>query len=730
MKSIDEYLRLQDETNKEIRLILLDLETVERKEKEVVYLENKKLLDKLAVSSCSIVDETRNEFALLRNRIGTLESTNATKKLGLTPEISNLFQLASNLESKLVHLETKISKPADVKESSDNILSESPPIVNHTTVKKIGWNGLKLGVGALNLVGIILILISLSTFGRYAYVNFMSKEMKGATLFVIPTLILLVGELYFSKKNYKFSKSITALGISGLYTAVIINYLVLDNITGIFALVITTIITGGAIYLSYKKESNLLRIVTLMGAYICLVPVGKISMQQSYIIVTILIIINILNIYFPLQAIKNKDINISFEFYTSMLALFSTLIIGMSFDENVLILLLITITVIYSVQFMLTCKEKESTLNSLGLLLYFIIYPLVTIEKYWNSTIWYAPLASYCIIGIVILLRVKNTSKWTGYVGFVLTALSILLRINLMWGDKYTTVTIIAISILVLSTLMAWLKDKNIFLKSTLIGLVFISILSYLFNINKSISIIYLVLFASILYYSKEFKNNLVIIAFKYFYLLTIAGWILNQIIDIDVFNNLESFILLSICVIYTVIINKVNILRHDNIKIMNYISLCLITLACIISGLFGNTEFYLSTSLIVYILVSMFTEDYVDSKILRQNKVLIYALLTTYIVVRLSFIVDAVYEFKQLLLSTSLMLVALGSVFLGFKIKNSKLRKYGLILSLITCAKLMLVDFYSFNFIIKTLVFMIVGVIALIISYTFSKLEKEHKNK
>ncbi|MBZ9623369.1 DUF2339 domain-containing protein [Clostridium sp. FP2] len=638
--------------------------------------------------------------------------------------------MASNLESKLVHLETKISKSTDVQESSNNPLSESLPIVNHTTVKKIGWNGLKLGVGALNLVGIILILISLSTFGRYVYVNFMSKEMKGATLFVISTLILLVGELYFSKKNYKFSKGITALGISGLYTAVIINYLVLNNLTGIFALVITAIITGGAIYLSYKKESNLLRIVTLIGAYICLVPVGKISMQQSYIIVTILVIINILNIYFPLQAIKNKDINISFELYTSMLALFSTLIIGVSFDEDVLILLLITITVIYSVQFMLTCKEKESTLNSVGLLLYFIIYPLVISGKYWNSAIWYTPLVAYCIIGIVILLRVKNTSKWTGYVGFMLTCLAILLRINLMWGDKYTTVTIIAISILVLSTLMAWLKDKNIFLKSTLIGLVFISILSYLFNIDRSISIIYIVLFASILYCSKEFKNNLVIIAFKYFYLLTIAGWVLNRIINIDVLNNLESFIVLSICIIYTVIMNKVAILRHDNIKIMNYISLCIVTLACIISGLFGNTEFYLTTALIVFILVSMFTEDYIDTKRLGHNKELIYALLSTYIVVRLSFMVDAVYEFKQLLISTSLMLVALGSVFLGFKINNSKLRKYGLILSLITCAKLMLVDFYSFNFIIKTLVFMIVGVIALIISYTFSKLEKEHKNK
>jgi hypothetical protein len=277
---------------------------------------------------------------------------------------------------------------------------------------------------------------------------------------------------------------------------------------------------------------------------------------------------------------------------------------------------------------------------------------------------------------------------------------------------------------------LAWLKDKNVFLKFTSIGLVFISILSYVANINESSSIIYLVLFASIIYFSKEFKNNLVIIAFKYFYVLTIAGWVLNKIIDIEMFNNLESSIVLSICIIYTILINKVDILRHDNIKIMNYISLCLISAACILSGLVGNTEFYLTTALIVYMLVSMFTEEYISTERLGSYKSFIYALLSTYIVVRLSFMVDAVFEFKQLLLSTSLMLVALGSVFLGFKVKNSILRKYGLILSLITCVKLMLVDFYSFEFIIKTLVFMIVGVIALIISYTFSKLEKEYKNK
>ncbi|MBW9153074.1 DUF2339 domain-containing protein [Clostridium estertheticum] len=735
MRGIDDYLRLQEETNNEIHLILLDLETVEKKEKELVYLENKKILGKLEAYNLGVADKTRNEFVTLKNRIVAITVSNETKKLGLTTEISNLFQMVSNLEMKLVQLETKIS---EVTTSQTHTLKEPTNVpqhlkeenINHTSIKKPEGNSLKLGIGALNLIGIILILISLSTFGRVVYVNFMSKEMKGLTLFVIPILILLLSELYLLRKNYKFSKGITALGISGLYIAVIINYLELENISGIITLVITALITAGAIYLSYKKESNLLRIVTLIGAYICLVPVDNISSGQSYTLLIILIFINILNIYFPLQEIKSKEINVSFEFYTSMLALISTIIIGVNFDKHVLTLLYILITLIYSVQFMITCKRKESTLNSIGILMYFIIYPFSSLSIYIDTTIWYVPLLAYCIIGIAILLRLKNSSKWTGYVGVVITCLDILFRLNLDLHGKYSIVTISVISVLVLSTLMVWLKDKNIFLRVTLIGLVGLSMLNCLININKPISIIYLVLYAAIIYCSKEFKNNIVIIMFKYFYLLIIAGWVFNEINNIDIFNNLQSFIVLSIFVIYTVVINKFDILKHDNIKIMNFISLCFIVFLCIISGLYGNIQFYLTTMLIIYILVSMFTDEYIDNTRFNFNKVLIGALLSTYIVVRLSFIVDVVYEFKQLMLSISLMLVAFGSVFLGFKINNSQLRKYGLILSLITCAKLMLIDFYSFNFIIKTLVFMIVGIIALLISYTFSKLEKEHKNK
>lgn len=740
MRGIDEYLRLQEETNKEIRLILLDLETVERKEKELVYLENKHLIDKFNNKSIVMPVIAVNEFAIIKKRLGTLTIIDNAKKLGLTSEISNLFELVNNLESKLLNLEIKTNKfsEKDINEtasqeySKDNVpLYEKQLIIN----KKTGEKGLKLGVSALNLVGIILILISLTTFGRYVYVKFLSKEMKGIVLFLVPIIILLVSELYLRKINYKFSKGITALGISGLYTAVIINYLVLDNITGIFALVITTIITGGAIYLSYKKESNLLRIVTLIGAYICLVPIDKISIGQSYILVVILTIIHALNIYFPLQDIKNKDINIPFEFYTSILALVSTLIIGINLDKNVFVLLLIITTIVYSVQYVITCKAKENLLNSVGLLLYFAIYPLVTWALFFeiglssSSNVPYIPLGIYCVIGLLILFTVKKTVRWTGYTGFVLASLLIIISLPFEGYDSY----VVAISLLTGGTLLLFVKEKNNILKYTLVGLIGISILGYVIAIEEPISAVYLVLFAIILYGSKEFKNILGVIVFKYFYMLSLVWWVQSMIAHTESLYDIEVYIVfisLVICIIYTTIINKVDILKHDTIKSMNYVSLCLMVIIGLLAGLVGTTEFYLSIAITIYILASMLTEDYIDNRRLSNNKTLIYAFLSTYIVVRLCFIVDIVYEVKQLMLSISLMIVALGSVFIGFKLNNSKLRKYGLILSLITCAKLMLVDFYSFDFIIKTLVFLVVGIIALIISYTFSKLENVYKNK
>lgn len=752
MRGIDEYLRLQEETNKEIRLILLDLETVERKEKELVYLENKHLIDKFDNKNIGMPGIARNEFVITKKRLGTLAIIDDAKKLGLASEISNLFELVNSLESKLLNLEIKTNKSSekginetvsqeysnDLKSLRNVPLYEEQPIQNKTENKKTGEKGLKLGVSALNLVGIILILISLTTFGRYVYVNFLSNETKGIVLFLVPILILLAGELYFSKKNFKFSKGITSLGISGLYTAVIINYLVLDNITGIFALGITAIITGGAIYLSYRKESNLLRIVTLVGAYICLVPIDKISIEQSYILVVILTIIHVMNIYFPLQDIKNRDINIPFEFYTSILALVSTLIIGVNLDKNVLVLLLIITTIVYGVQYVITCTAKgNNLLNSIGILLYFTLYPLVTTVVYplselglfTSSYVPYLPLGVYCVIGLSILFIVKKEARWTGYTGFVLASLFIIINMGFEKYDSY----IICLALLTGGTLLLFIKEKNKILEYTLIGLIVISILGYFVTIEEAISVVYLVLFTGILCGSKEFKNTLGVIIFKYFYMLAIVGWVQSMIAHTDSLYDIEVYIVfisLAICIIYTVIINKVYILRHDTIKDMNYVSLWLMVVVGLVAGLIGTTEFYLSIAFTVYIFVSLLTEDYIDTKRLSHNKTLIYAFLSTYIVVRLSFIVDIVYEVKQLILSISLMIVALGSVFIGFKINNSKLRKYGLILSLITCVKLMLVDFYSFDFIIKTLVFLVVGIIALIISYTFSKLENEHKNK
>ena len=75
-------------------------------------------------------------------------------------------------------------------------------------------------------------------------------------------------------------------------------------------------------------------------------------------------------------------------------------------------------------------------------------------------------------------------------------------------------------------------------------------------------------------------------------------------------------------------------------------------------------------------------------------------------------------------------MMFAFINVWIGFKLDKVEIRKYGLMLSLLVCAKLILIDFYSYEFIIKTALFLFVGILSLIISYIYSKLEQELKNK
>ncbi|MDE6965192.1 MAG: DUF2339 domain-containing protein, partial [Lachnospiraceae bacterium] len=74
---------------------------------------------------------------------------------------------------------------------------------------------------------------------------------------------------------------------------------------------------------------------------------------------------------------------------------------------------------------------------------------------------------------------------------------------------------------------------------------------------------------------------------------------------------------------------------------------------------------------------------------------------------------------------SILLMVISLGSVGIGFKIRSKAERICGLIMAAFVSLKLVLYDFREVEIIYKVLVFLVVGVMALLISFLYVRLQK-----
>ncbi len=89
--------------------------------------------------------------------------------------------------------------------------------------------------------------------------------------------------------------------------------------------------------------------------------------------------------------------------------------------------------------------------------------------------------------------------------------------------------------------------------------------------------------------------------------------------------------------------------------------------------------------------------------------------------------IVTSDYPFVNSIL---LMTVALIGVGMGFAIQRKGVRIYGLVLSLVICAKLVLYDFMGANVLQKTILFFVVGVLALMIATIYMLLEHNQEKR
>lgn len=157
----------------------------------------------------------------------------------------------------------------------------------------------KIGIHVFSLIGALFILAAFVTFGFY----FLKGAFQGICIYMAAFALVLFSELFLRRKMQKFAGVITGIGIGCLYAANIVNYLVLHLVNGIIAVLLTLLIAAATIWLSRKRDSVVIRLIGLIGCYVCLYPIHGFETELSFFVLTIILfIVNVAGVLFPNQS--------------------------------------------------------------------------------------------------------------------------------------------------------------------------------------------------------------------------------------------------------------------------------------------------------------------------------------------------------------------------------------------------------------------------------------------
>ncbi|MFZ5987593.1 MAG: DUF2339 domain-containing protein [Bacillota bacterium] len=147
---------------------------------------------------------------------------------------------------------------------------EAEGVDQETIQRRIKNNNLeiKIGLNWLNKIGILVLLVGFSTLMRYAYSNYFTSEMKGAFVFLGGLIFIVAGEILLRKGKDIFAMGLCGGGIGILYISVFHSFFNLDIINLNTALGFSVLITAGAVALSIRYNSMTISSLSIIGGFL------------------------------------------------------------------------------------------------------------------------------------------------------------------------------------------------------------------------------------------------------------------------------------------------------------------------------------------------------------------------------------------------------------------------------------------------------------------------------
>lgn len=557
----------------------------------------------------------------------------------------------------------------------------------------------KIGAGIFSIVGGVFVLAALVIFGFH----FLEGLAQGICLYIASLAVLLISELVLRKKSQGISLVITGIGIGSLYISTVVNYLVLKNMNGLMAALITAVIAIIAVFISRKRDAASIRLLSVFGCYISFLPVGGYESELSFLIVTIMLfLINLVSVFFPNQ--KNEAVIgvVHMIVHTLFCGVITAVLLWSEMQMMYGAFFLVMSLVLLQLTFFRQRGEIPvySTVIFSVCLGFFVLYlSCVGFQDY--RALAYRLLTEIMALAaafVFFLLWGKDRRRW---ISFYFMAF-VIIFFNIFSGYKIET-TIGSLALFIVVKLLSKKKE--------------LTVLDCIVTVVTALEGIYMVgswqfwLFALVLLCSVFFIRRMAVF---HEIVLTLFG-LIGFLGEFDSNWTLpgSAFLMLLLFLLF----NHLPVTKGQKQLPYNIVNTVLASCLYFCCWFCDDIGIHSVMALVgtVAILV-MFRERY---HMRVPKKYLILAGFLSYM------ILSAHFE-TSVLVSSLLMAVALGCVAVGFWVKDKTYRLCGLVVAILVCVKLVVYDFRELSSLPKAILFFTVGILALGISFLYIFLEKK----
>ena len=572
----------------------------------------------------------------------------------------------------------------------------------------------KIGIHVFSLIGALFILAAFVTFGFY----FLKGAFQGICIYMAAFALVLFSELFLRRKMQKFAGVITGIGIGCLYAANIVNYLVLHLVNGIIAVLLTLLIAAASIWLSRKRDSVVIRLIGLIGCYVCLYPIHGFETELSFFVLTvILFIVNVAGVLFPNQsraaAILAVHAALNVIFTGALL-----IIAGLDHVQATYLAALLLSSFIFMeiMAFVNRKREKDNeifiiTCIGSGLLL-FMMFLLETITGEQLVGLIMAAVTVAVSMLLFLLWDKEDERKWAQ----VYFAAGLFLLIG-AFSDQPVEQTITVGVIFLIARIGNRQRQLTALeaIVAVAVGLTGIGLSGSVYAYILAALLVLLSFRINKLYVFHEIVTTASVLVIWFLK----CEWfrLYNWGMDGKWFYPVAVLLLMLLFLLF----HHLQGLRDKKQEVYNIVSLCFIGIFCLLPLFEGH----------LWTRIAIMAAGTLAAFLLLRKRYGLYWKGNTLLWAGFFSLYSITGNFGSPVVSSILiMAAAFFLVGIGFRHKEKMERITGLVLAALVCLKLVLYDFREAELLYRMIVFLIVGVMALGISFLYMFLEKKMAQK